>query len=130
MKFPLFKISSKQFDEDSILFDTFMFTFNNSYFETSLLNQEYCDCLGNCFQIIGRKPPTALWRKLLYFLPNVYKSELVFKSTGQRISLAEFKERFISGIRATYVKREDSALWIEAVQNASSIEHVLHLERL
>lgn len=128
MRFPLINISSKKLDEDAILFDDKIYNGSEDYFNSTYLNQQFCDCNGKVFRVIGKTPNPKFWRRLLGFLPNINQIQLNFETTGKSIELRDFKEDIIERIKSSYPYDDYSRKWINKVLNASSYEEILLME--
>ncbi len=95
MKFPLLNVSktvwSQYSMEDYLLTDEYIYTANKEYFDRYLNDQLFCDCDGHIFKVVDKQTPKEGWRKALKFLPNVYKTKLIFEDTQTQMSVDELK---------------------------------------
>lgn len=126
IQFPLLNISEKRWTADS-WYESFVwddYICSDTYFDIYLRGKLFCDCSGKVYQISHQILPTAWWRKVFRFLPNVYKIELVFKEVPQSISLAELKEYVLVRI-GDLPADETRAEWKRKVVAARTFEEVI-----
>ena len=130
IQFPAVNINFKnwpELEDTNFLFDEFIYTKNIDIFKTYFENQYYADSRGKVFRLIAKKPPYELWRRLLRFLPNVFKVTLIFEPTDKTLSLNEFKHMLIGGIN-TYEQDEFTEAWKLNIENSDSIEKIMNYE--
>jgi len=117
--------NEKELDTSSFfLSDEFIYTDKKAYFDKYLLGKEFCDCSGNIYKVISKTKPTETWRKILKFLPNVYKVKLEIRSVNKTMTLEEFRNFMLTRVK----ELEDDGIrqeWIEAIIKAKS-----HLEMM
>jgi len=84
----------------------------------------FCDSHGKIFKITGKKQPKSIFRKLFFFLPNIYKVELIFEATNEYITLDDLRDFMIERIKTLgYGKFE--VKWILELQKAKSYEELI-----
>ncbi len=95
MQFPIVNIFEKWKNEDVleyILFDPYIYTRSEKLFDKYFRNKKFCDCKGDLYQVVGKNRNVPVWRRIFFFLPNVYRELLLFKKLEQSISLNEAKQ--------------------------------------
>ncbi|WP_417885680.1 hypothetical protein [Zunongwangia sp.] len=96
MKFPLLNISNPNWQKEEdlmsfLLLDNYSYK-DDIYFERYLKDELFCDCKGSIFKITGKKGTFRAYKKLFGFLPEIYKTRLIFEKTNTYISLEDFRE--------------------------------------
>ena len=72
----------------------------------------------------AKKQPKSIFRKLFFFLPNIYKVELIFEATNEYITLDDLRDFMIERIKTLgYGKFE--VKWILELQKAKSYEELI-----
>ena|GEM_PF-1640532 len=130
IKFPIINIAVENWndlEDANCLFAEFTYTDNNKLFNKFFHNQEFVDCTGKTFKIIGKELPKSSWRHVFKFLPNVFKVKLIFEKRDKVFELNEFKRLIATGI-AQYEENELTFNWLKRVKENNSIESILNLE--
>lgn len=128
MKFPAANISLKEWDpnEDYLLYvlmDPFFCRTGDEFYREYYHNQKYVDSNGEIFKVVDKRPPESMLRNIFRFLPGVYKVELIFTNTGEKMDLKDVRDfmlKQISKLKADYVTE-----WISQIKNSKSIQEVL-----
>ncbi len=126
MKFPFFNLSQYRWVNESVidfaLFNAFIYTDDDDYFNNFLKNNKFCDCSGTVYVIKDKMSPTQLWRKIFRFIPSVYKVTLQFEKTDESIPFELFKVLFIT--KNDFIQHNDivSKYWIDLVKKSESFE--------
>ncbi|WP_192822154.1 hypothetical protein [Rufibacter sp. LB8] len=78
---------------------------------------------GEVYRVTDRKLP-GLARQFFSFIPNFCKVELVFLSTGERLTIEEVRNHMLAQL---YLLDEDEnkTEWIEKVKNARTFEEII-----
>jgi len=129
MNYPILNISEASWagrdPSDFILFDNFVFTKDESFYENYLVGKIFCDCNGELFEFEKRILPKERWRYLLGFLPGVFKVELIFGPTmRKRIKLDELKNYLVNRI-GELENSEFNIKWIEFIKNGKSFDELI-----
>jgi hypothetical protein len=129
MKFPIINISESYWSYDDLMeyirFNEYFYSSNQRLFERYALNKVFCDCDGQVYQVIGKIPPTQVWRKAFKFIPNVYKEKLVFQKTGRKLELDELRDYLISRVH-DLSQNDFTREWVVFLKNALSYEQVIN----
>ncbi len=129
IRFPAINISNPNFNKEEdltsfLLLDAFIYNDTESYFQEYLNEELFCDSHGKIFKTIGKKQPKSIFRKLFFFLPNIYKVELIFEATNEYITLDDLRDFMIERIKTLgYGKFE--VKWILELQKAKSYEELI-----
>lgn len=96
MKFPLLNITNPNWQSEDdltsfMLLDAYSYK-DEFFFEAYLKDELFCDSEGHIFKVIGTKGPSYWYKKLFFFLPDIYKLKLKFENTNRYISLEDFRE--------------------------------------
>lgn len=86
--------------ESLVLWDAYVYTRNQEYISNCIADKTFCDCKGNFYKAFDVVAPTSFWRKALSFLPNIYKTEIKLKRTGDAMSVDELREFMLERLRA------------------------------
>ena len=126
MKFPIFNLSQYRWVNESIidfaLFNKFIFTDDDDYFNNWLKNIKFCDCDGTIFVIKDKMTPTQLWRKFFRFIPGIYEVTLQFEKTDESITFEEFKVFFLTKHDVIQHKDILTKYWMDLVKKTESFE--------
>lgn len=88
----------KHFD-GLVLWNQYIYTRNKEFISNCIIDKTFCDCNGNLYKVFELVIPTSLWRRFLYFLPNIYKTELRLRRTGEKISVDELRRFMLDRLR-------------------------------
>lgn len=129
MKFPLLNISEQKWKDDDFLLDYFLldeFIYNDSkvVFQEYFKVHSFCDCFGEIYKVKCKVPPKEWWRRVFKFIPNVYKIELRFERTGNKMSVYELKTYLIDRIK-DLSENEFTKNWIEQIKQAKNHEEII-----
>ena len=123
MEFPLINISQilweDEFIIDYIVFDEYYYSENNKYFNKLFLNKKFCASDGKIYIAKGLIPPQETWRKVLKFLPDVYKSKIIFERTEKEISMEELRKYLLKKVQ-TLSDSESKTTWIQDLKKAKN----------
>jgi len=128
MKFPAANVSLKEWDpnEDYLLYvlmDPYYCKTGDEFYREYYHNLKYVDSNGEVFKAIDKKPPKSILRRIFRFIPGVYKVELIFSNTGEKMELEEVREFMLK--KVTKLKDDYVSEWINQIKNSKSIQEVL-----
>ncbi|WBL24753.1 hypothetical protein [Zunongwangia sp. HGR-M22] len=129
IKFPAINISNPNWSREEdltsfLLQDKFIYNNSGTYFQEYLKDNLFCDSNGKIFKIIGEKQPKSIFRKVFFFLPNIYKTELIFEPTNEYMTLEDLRDFLIERIKTLgYGKFE--VKWILKLRQANSYEELI-----
>lgn len=132
MKYPMINISDKNWDKEDdltvyMLFDEFIYTNQEDLFRQYYKDKEFCDCQGNVFKVVDRRPPVSFWRNFFRFLPNVYKVELSFIQENKKVTLDDLRTFMLE--RLDEINTNDFVpKWFDSVKKANSYKELLDSE--
>ena len=128
MKFPAINLWTKKLEEESLLFDGIIYNNNDAYFNSSYLNQEYCDSTGHVYKIVAKTVSPSAWRRQVRFLPHMYPIELEFESTGKKVAFSDFKSQVLELIDRSYSSTDEEREWKSRIVNAKSYKEILLMQ--
>ena len=129
IKFPAINISNPNFSKEEdltsfLLLDAFIYSDTETYFKEYLKDNLFCDSKGKIFKITGKKEPRYLFKKVFFFLPNIYKIELIFEATNEYMTLDDLRDFMIERVKTLgYGKFE--VKWILALRKAKTYEELI-----
>ena len=129
IKFPAINISNPNFSKEEdltsfLLLDAFIYNDAEIYFQEYLKDNLFCDSDGKIFKIIGKKHPKSIFKKVFFFLPNIYKIELIFEATNEFMNLDDLRDFMIERVKTLgYGKFE--VKWILELRKAKSYEELI-----
>ena len=129
IKFPAINISNPNFSKEEdltsfLLLDAFIYSDTETYFKEYLKDNLFCDSNGKIFKITGKKEPRSLFKKVFFFLPNIYKIELIFEATNEYMILDDLRDFMIERVKTLgYGKFE--VKWILALRKAKTYEELI-----
>ncbi|WMN11773.1 hypothetical protein QYS49_39570 [Marivirga salinae] len=132
IKYPMINISDKNWDKEDdltvyMLFDEFIYTNQEDLFIQYYKDKEFCDCQGNVFKVVDRRPPVSFWRNFFRFLPNVFKVELSFIQENKKVTLDDLRTFMLE--RLDEINTNDFVpKWIDSVKKANSYKELLDSE--
>ena len=107
-----------------MLMDAFIYNNTEVYFQEYLKDNLFCDSNGKIFKIIGEKQPKSIFRKVFFFLPNIYKTELIFEATNEYLTLEDLRDFMIERVKTLgYGKFE--VKWILELRKAKSYKELI-----
>ena len=127
INFPIVNVSSKKWDCDKdvyILDDEYIYTKDDIFYSKYFLNNSFVDSNGKVFKITDRLLPGRV-RQILSFIPNICKVELVFKETGENMTIEEIRSLIIRRVEEMVNDDELKSEWIKNVKNAKTIADVI-----
>lgn len=103
MNFPLINISVKKWHKDAdvlefILFDKFIYTDKDCVFEELYKWKSFCDGDGFVYKAIKKEEQIEKWRNWLRFIPNVWRKEIIFKKTGEKLTVEELRQYLLDRV--------------------------------
>ncbi len=121
MNFPMLNITNRNWGNESdpsvfVLMDAFITNDNPDLFSDYYSEKIFCDSMGDLYRVTGRTLP-AEWRKLLRFIPGVYKIQLHLKKLNRRMELEELRKFLLSRINEFELTDFDKK-WIKHVEQA------------
>lgn len=101
-----------------VAYNDYIYTHNDIYFQKYYLHQQFCDCTGELFEVVGKTPPKSWWRRTFRFLPNVYREKLIHKSVGHMDleRLRAFLHKQVSGMAQSDFDQE----WLNHINKAQT----------
>ena len=81
-----------------VLFDEFIYNYSDDLYDRYYKDKIFCDSLGELYQVTGKVFPTAAWRKLLRFIPNVYKIKFELKKMNRQMELEDLRRFMLARI--------------------------------
>ena len=101
-----------------MLFDEFIYTNREDLFRQYYKDKEFCDCQGNVFKVVDKRPPVSFWRNFFQFLPNIYKVELRFIQENKKLTIDDLRDFILN--RLEEINTNDFVpKWIDSVKNAT-----------
>lgn len=109
------------------LFDAYYSSPKEQVYRDYYHQKEFVDCKGCVYKVVDRKTPESFWRNLFYFIPGVYKVELIFQNTYKTMDVVAVKNNLIQGIRKfdTSGMNDVSEEWIQQIKKANTIKEIL-----
>lgn len=102
MIFPALNISVKKWLSDDVaeyvIYDDYIYTSNESEFTKFYKNQLYCDGEGDIYKVVEKAEMKESWRNWFRFLPNVWKTKIVFENVNQRMDLEVLRNYLLERI--------------------------------
>ncbi|MDN3594921.1 hypothetical protein [Zunongwangia endophytica] len=129
INFPAINISNPNWSSEEdltsfLLQDKFIYNNSEAYFQDYFIDQYFCDSQGKIFKVVAKKTPRSIWQKIFFFLPNIYKTELVFKATNEYMTLNDLRDFMIERVKTLgYGKFE--VKWILKLRQANSYEDLI-----
>ena len=129
IKFPAINISNPNFSKEEdltsfLLLDALIYNDAEVYFQEYLKDNLFCDSNGKIYKITSKKHPKSILRKVFFFLPNIYKIELIFEATNEYMTLDDLRDFMIERVKSLgYGKFE--VKWILELRKAKSYEELI-----
>jgi hypothetical protein len=102
MTFPLLNISAKKWESedltDYIVFDKYIYTDKEEIFNKLYRDKLFIDSDGRIYKALKKAELTEKWRIFLRFIPNMWKREILFKSTGEKWTVDELRNFLLNRI--------------------------------
>jgi hypothetical protein len=130
MKFPIINVSIKQWTDSQDLaeytsYDKYIYTNKDSIFDQFYKDQLFCDCNGSIFRAVSKTELREKWRNWFKFIPNVWKTEIIFIPTGEIMNLEELREYYLT--RISELKKTDFVEeWISNIKVANTYFELIH----
>lgn len=129
MKFPIANITIENWNPNEdyllyILMDPFIYKDDEKLFRDYFFNYKFVDSNGDIYRLVDRRLPTSLWRRTLKFLPNIFKIELIFTKTNERMDI-EAVRNFIIRQVGKLSEKDLAKDWIKLIKNAKTISEIL-----
>ncbi len=131
MEFPILNISSKKWNEDNIssyiAFDKFIYTDKDLIFNELYKNKLFCDCHGEIFRAIEKAELTEKWRNWLRFMPNIWKREVLFEPTNNKLTVDELRDYLHARI-SDLNQNDFTQQWKKDLTNANSHFELINMQ--
>lgn len=129
MKFPVANISIDNWDSNEdyllyVLMDPFIYRDDEKLYRDYFFNYKFVDSNGDIYRLVDRKLPTSLWMRVFKFIPNVFKIELIFTKTNERMDI-ELVRNFIIKQIGKLSDQDSASDWIKQIKNAKTITEIL-----
>jgi len=129
MTFPLLNISAKKWDSedltDYIIFDKFIYTDKESIFNELYKNKIFIDCDGRIYKGIKKVELAEKWRNWLRFIPNIWKREVLFRTTGENWTVDELRNYLLK--RVSELKTDkDTENWKTQLKKAKNYSELIY----
>lgn len=129
MKFPVANVSLREWNprEDILLYvliDPYIYRNDDKLYREFYYNQKFVDSEGEIYKIIDKRLPSSIWRSIFRFLPNVFKIELIFITTNEKMGIEEVREFYLHQIN-NLPKEDYINEWINQIKDAKSIKEIL-----
>ncbi len=102
MTFPAIDISVKKWSYEDlmeyVIYEDYIYTSKDSIFKKYYQDHLFCDSMGKIYKAIKKEEMTENWRNWLRFIPNVWKTKIIFQNTDDLMSLEELKSFIIKRI--------------------------------
>lgn len=128
MKFPIINISYEKWNSEDLMeyvcYDEFIYTKKDSLFDKFYKNKFFCDGNGKIFKAVKKAEMTESWRNWFKFIPNVWKTKIVFVKMNDQMSLEKLRSYVldrISGLEENEFTQE----WKETVLKASNYSELI-----
>ncbi len=129
MIFPIIDISTKKWKEEDLMeyicFDEYIYTNKDSVFQKYFNNKLFCDGEGQIYKVIGKAKMTEKWRNWLYFIPNVWKTKIVFKKTYDEMSVEELRTFLLERV-SELEQNNFTSQWKTNLINAKSYSQLIN----
>ena len=130
MKFPVINISEKKWNKDSgvldyILFDKFIYTDKDNIFFELYQGKSFCDGDGIVYRAIKKEDKTKIWRQWFKFIPNVWRKEIIFKKTGEILTVEDLRQYLLNRI-SDLPKTDFREEWITDIKNAKNQSELIN----
>ena len=129
MHFPLLDITTRpwhtELETDLIVFDQYIQTNKESVFNAMYQDVTFIDCEGRHYRAVKKGEQPALWRRLLRFLPNIWRQEIIFQPTGEFWTVEELKRYVMEGVSELEENETNRRKWLEQLEKARSCEEVI-----
>lgn len=130
IEFPIVRINSDvwiDYEEFFPLFNGYLYSSKEEIFNIYFFHKEFIDINGNIFKVVGREATTNFFRIFFRFIPNIYREKLIFEKVDKIITLDNFKEDLIKGIKKfdSSANHEVTEELITEIRNAKSFKEVI-----
>jgi hypothetical protein len=129
MKFPMLNISHENWDPSDdfliyILENQYIYTNDNHFVNRYYLNNHFVDSKGDIYRFTKVKPPQQVWRRILSFLPNVYKARFVLEPMNKKMDIETVRIHMLKQLNKLPIDSNVNE-WINAVRSAKTYEDVI-----
>ena len=129
MTFPIIDISTEKWNYEDLMeyvcHDDYIYTNKESIFESYYKNKLFCDGNGQIYKAIGKAEMTEKWRNWLQFIPNVWKTKIVFKKTYKEMSVEELRTFLLA--RISELEKDDfTREWKVHIQKAKTHSELIN----
>ncbi|CAL2076517.1 hypothetical protein [Tenacibaculum sp. 190524A02b] len=129
MVFPLLNISTKKWNSEDInnyiILDKFIYTDKESIFNELYKNKLFIDCNGQIFKAIRKEELTDKWRNWLRFIPNIWKCEIHFKTTGENWTVNQLRNYLLERI-SDLKPTKHTEKWKSDLMNAKNYTELIY----
>jgi len=129
MTFPAIDISTKKWNYEDILeyiiYDEYIYTNKESVFLKYYKNRLFCDGKGKIYKAIRKAEMTENWRNWLRFIPNVWKTKIIFQYTNEEMDLELLRNYLLD--RISDLEKDDfTREWKNDVKKAKSHSEIIN----
>ena len=129
MTFPIIDISTKKWNYEDLMeyvcYDEYIYSNKESVFEKYYKDKLFCDVNGKIYKAIGKAEMTEKWRNWLRFIPNVWKTKIVFKNMYKEMPVEELRTFLLE--RISDLKQDDfTRQWKVDVQKAKTHSELIN----
>lgn len=129
MTFPLLNISTKKWNSedltDYILYDEFIYTDREAIFNELYRNKLFIDCNGRIYKALKKAELAEKWRNWLRFIPNIWKREVIFKSTGDNWTIEELRKFLLERVSELKVDEQINE-WKAQLKRAKNYSELIY----
>lgn len=121
--FPIVNISIKKWRDKRVVkylrFDEYTRTYNNSLFKKYYKNKLFCDSEGFIYQAIKKEKMKEKWRNWFRFIPNVWKTKIIYKPTGKEMKLEDLRKLLLDRI-SHLSENHYTRMWKDKIKKAKT----------
>ena len=123
MTFPAIDISTKKWVIDDlieyVIYDEYIYTNKESIFQKYYKDRLFCDGKGRIFKAVKKEEMTESWRNWLRFIPNVWKTKIIFQNTNEEMDIELLRNYLLERI-SDLEQNDFSREWKADVRRARS----------
>lgn len=129
MTFPIIDISTEKWNYEDLMeyvcHDEYIYTNKESVFEKYYKNKMFCDGNGQIYKVLGKAEMTENWRNWLRFIPNVWKTKIIFKKIYKEMTVEELRTFLLE--RISELKQDDfTREWKLHIQKAKTHSELIN----